>query len=112
VRPVCAARAAGGDSPAQAFCLLCGTLLQQSHLCPLPLDSQAVYWQYDVALRLYPLPDLLVVADSVPAADTLFGGCQCINPVRCCLLQCAVSTATAWAAVPMLNRHIIIEWMP
>ena len=65
------------------FGQLCMTLLQQSHLCPVPLDSQAVYWQHDHALALYPLPHLLVLADSVPANQTLFQGCQCLNPVIC-----------------------------
>ena len=64
------------------FRQLAMTLLQQSHLCPVPLDSQAVYWQYDHALALYPLPNLLVLADSVPPNQTCFQDCQCLNPVR------------------------------
>ena len=44
---------------------------------------QAVYWQFDHALRVYPLPHALVLADSAPAADYTErkSGCVCINPV-------------------------------
>lgn len=27
------------------FAAACATVLQQSHLCPLPLESQPVFWQ-------------------------------------------------------------------
>jgi DNA polymerase epsilon subunit 2 len=64
------------------FKQLAMTLLQESHLCPVPLESQAVYWQHDHALALYPLPHLLVLADSVPPNSTTFEGCHCLNPVR------------------------------
>lgn len=39
------------------------TILSQAHLCPLPLHTRPVYWSYDHSLRLYPLPDLVVVGD-------------------------------------------------
>lgn len=61
---------------------LCATLLQQSHLCPLPLDAQAVVWAHDVGLRLYPLPDALVLADPAPSTYCAFEGTVCLNPVR------------------------------
>jgi hypothetical protein len=57
------------------------TLLQQSHLCPLPLLQQPIYWQYDHALQLYPLPHAVVVADSSPQAQHLHLGCHVFNPV-------------------------------
>ena len=37
--------------------------------------------QYDHALALYPLPHLLVLADSVPFCHTTFEDCICLNPV-------------------------------
>ena len=43
---------------------LAKTLTSQFHLCPLPLHVQPIYWQYDHSLRLYPLPDLIVLGDS------------------------------------------------
>lgn len=48
------------------------TLLAQAHLCPLPLHVRPVYWQYDHALWLYPLPDLVVLGDKCdPFTETL-----------------------------------------
>ena len=48
------------------------TILSQSHLCPLPLHVRPVYWMYDHALRLYPLPDLVVLGDKCdPFTETL-----------------------------------------
>eukprot|EP00494_Astrolonche_serrata_P006529 UN06553 len=34
------------------------TVLAQAHLCPVPILCQPRYWQYDHALRMYPLPDV------------------------------------------------------
>uniref|UniRef100_A0A6V2A035 DNA polymerase II subunit 2 n=1 Tax=Ditylum brightwellii TaxID=49249 RepID=A0A6V2A035_9STRA len=56
------------------------TLLDQGHLCPLPLPSCPIYWQYDHALRLYPLPDAVVVADRVEQYYENYAGCDAINP--------------------------------
>ncbi|PSN37360.1 DNA polymerase epsilon subunit 2 [Blattella germanica] len=39
------------------------TILGQAHLAPLPLSVCPLYWSHDAALQLYPLPDLVVVAD-------------------------------------------------
>ena len=55
---------------------LAKTLLSQGHLAPLPLHVMPVYWSHDHALRLYPIPDVIVVADkydafSVTATDSL-----------------------------------------
>ena len=69
---------------------LCATLLQQSHLCPVPLEAQPVFWNFDHALHLYPIPDVLVLADRAPCAsfafppmpaDQLDQSCICLNPV-------------------------------
>jgi DNA polymerase epsilon subunit 2 len=35
------------------------TLLDQSHLCPLPLHIQPVYWNFDHHLSLFPAPDVV-----------------------------------------------------
>jgi DNA polymerase epsilon subunit 2 len=40
------------------------TVLDQGHLCPVPLQTTPIYWQYDHALRLYPSPDVLVLSES------------------------------------------------
>ena len=56
------------------------TILSQAHLCPLPLHSRPVYWMYDHALRLYPLPDLLVVGDKCDSYSITTSGCTITNP--------------------------------
>ncbi len=86
----------GSDSPSDAmFEHLCATLLQQSHLCPVPLEAQPVFWNYDHALHLYPIPDVLVLADRAPCAsfgfpampaDQIDQSCICLNPVTTLLL--------------------------
>ena len=56
----------------------CKTLLDQGHLCPWP---QAIYWQFDHALRLYPLPDALICADGmVPEFYENYAECDIVNP--------------------------------
>jgi len=35
------------------------TICDQSHLCPLPITTKPAFWNYDHALRLYPLPDIV-----------------------------------------------------
>jgi len=56
------------------------TLLDQSHLCPLPLRVNPVYWQYDHALRLYPLPDVVVLADFYDQYHWCYEECVALNP--------------------------------
>lgn len=69
----------GGE--AAPFDQLCATVLQEGHLCPMPLEYQPVAWERDHALFLYPMPHALVMADSEPAATHVFDTCACINPV-------------------------------
>ena len=40
------------------------TILDQGHLCPVPLRTSPIYWQYDHAMRLYPTPDILILSES------------------------------------------------
>jgi hypothetical protein len=64
-----------------SFAHLALTLLQQSHLCPLPLSAQPVHWAYDQALQLYPLPHALVLADgSAGQEEFRHEGCSVFNP--------------------------------
>lgn len=78
---VCWAATGGIGDAEQQFEHLMATVLQQSHLCPLPLNQQPVYWQYDHAMHLFPLPHLLVLADGGGQAHTSFSGCKCVTPV-------------------------------
>ncbi|GAB1297483.1 DNA polymerase epsilon subunit 2 [Apodemus speciosus] len=56
------------------------TILSQGHLVPLPLYVCPVYWAYDYTLRVYPVPDLLVIADKYDPFTVTNTECLCINP--------------------------------
>ncbi|KAM6130891.1 LOW QUALITY PROTEIN: DNA polymerase epsilon subunit 2 [Pterocles gutturalis] len=56
------------------------TLLSQGHLTPLPLYVSPVYWAYDYSLRVYPVPDMLVIADKYDPFTVTNTDCLCINP--------------------------------
>ncbi|XP_033621054.1 DNA polymerase epsilon subunit 2 isoform X4 [Fukomys damarensis] len=56
------------------------TVFSQGHLTPLPLYVCPVYWAYDYALRVYPVPDLLVIADKYDPFTVTSTDCLCINP--------------------------------
>jgi DNA polymerase epsilon subunit 2 len=56
------------------------TLLAQAHLSPLPLSVCPIYWCYDHALRLYPLPDFLILADRCSPYSVRLADCACCNP--------------------------------
>jgi DNA polymerase epsilon subunit 2 len=40
-----------------------------------------IYWSYDHALHLYPLPDLIVVCDKFKSITDTIADCTIINPV-------------------------------
>ena len=58
--------------------LLC-TLLSQSHLSPLTLDAQPVYWSKDASLALYPLPHVLFLLDERCEFEVEYDGCLAIG---------------------------------
>jgi len=66
------------------------TIICQSHLCPLPLHVAPVYWTYDFALHMYPLPDLIVCADKYDPFTSTQVECTVTNPV--------------WIFLPQRNR--------
>ncbi|KAJ1932869.1 DNA-directed DNA polymerase epsilon, subunit B, partial [Kickxella alabastrina] len=56
------------------------TVIDQGHLCPLPQRICPIYWAYDHAMRLYPIPDVLILADRFDSYSINYEGCHCINP--------------------------------
>lgn len=56
------------------------SVVEQAHLSPLPLVAQPICWASDQALYLYPLPDILVLADACPSFALRYEGCLCANP--------------------------------
>ncbi|GAB5365978.1 hypothetical protein AAMO2058_001105100 [Amorphochlora amoebiformis] len=63
------------------------TLLEQAHLCPLPLPTRPVHWNSEHALTMYPLPDLFVLGDSVDHFNWSHYECNCANPASFALDQ-------------------------
>lgn len=63
---------------------LVDTVIEQAHLCPLPPQAKPVFWELDYALRLFPLPDLLILADHAEHFEYEKGGesqnCKVVNP--------------------------------
>lgn len=57
------------------------TIIGQAHLSPLSLNALPVHWEFDHTLRLYPLPDLVVIGDKTEPYQAKYKGCQIINPV-------------------------------
>uniref|UniRef100_A0A0N5AF82 DNA polymerase epsilon subunit n=1 Tax=Syphacia muris TaxID=451379 RepID=A0A0N5AF82_9BILA len=59
---------------------LCKTIASVGHLCPLPLQVTPVYFEMDHALMLYPLPDVVVLADQFQQFIISQSGCIFANP--------------------------------
>eukprot|EP00249_Psilotum_nudum_P007247 c20426_g1_i1 orf=272-1837(+) len=59
---------------------LVATVTHQSHLCPLPLTTQPIIWNYDHTLRLYPTPHTIVLADCSEQKVFKYSGTTCFNP--------------------------------
>jgi len=59
---------------------LAQTLLDQGHACPIPMSAQQTQWNLDHALYLYPVPDLLCVAEKLAPHAAAYVDCQVVNP--------------------------------
>jgi len=58
------------------------TILDQVHLSPLPLTTRPTLWEYDHALRLYPMPTAVILADKYERYELTYEGCHVFNPGR------------------------------
>ncbi|KAI8927186.1 DNA polymerase alpha/epsilon subunit B-domain-containing protein [Entophlyctis helioformis] len=56
------------------------TVLDQSHLAPLPVEIKPRFWEHDHSLRLYPQPHLLILADKYDLYQHEYEGCLAANP--------------------------------
>jgi DNA polymerase epsilon subunit 2 len=56
------------------------TLLQQAHLCPLPISVQPRAWELDHSLTLYPNPDYLIISERSKSSCKEVAGTVGINP--------------------------------
>ncbi|XP_037722354.1 DNA polymerase epsilon subunit 2 [Drosophila subpulchrella] len=55
------------------------TIVCQGHLVPIHPIAMPVHWDYDPALWLYPLPDLIVMGDSCQSFSSNQHGCTVLN---------------------------------
>ena len=60
------------------------TVIDQGHLSPFTPSAQPVFWDFDQALSLYPVPDVLVLADRYTAYETIYEDCVVFNPSTFC----------------------------
>ena len=56
------------------------SLLDQAHLCPLPLEVKPLFWDLDHSMRLTPLPHLLILGDRTEKFVHSYNGCVVTNP--------------------------------
>ncbi|KAB0803350.1 hypothetical protein PPYR_00320 [Photinus pyralis] len=60
------------------------TIIGQGHLCPFSLNAVTVNWDFDYTLRLFPLPNLIVLGDKSEAYQGKYKECQLVNPGSFC----------------------------
>ncbi|KAI0270066.1 DNA polymerase epsilon subunit B [Russula aff. rugulosa BPL654] len=58
------------------------SILDQSHLSPFTTHIQPILAEYDHAMRLYPLPTCVVLADKYDSYRMTYEGCHVFNPGR------------------------------
>jgi DNA polymerase alpha/epsilon subunit B len=56
------------------------SIIDQAHLCPLPLPSRPILWAHDHAMWLFPSPHLVVVSDKVDGYAFKYGETIGMNP--------------------------------
>jgi DNA polymerase epsilon subunit 2 len=56
------------------------TICDQSHLCPLPINVKPVFWNYDHAMRLYPLPNFITLSDQSSRFVIEYEGSKTLSP--------------------------------
>lgn len=56
-------------------------MTSQGHLTSLSLNALPIHWDFDYCLRLYPLPDLIVIGDKSDAYQGCYKDCNVVNPV-------------------------------
>ncbi|KAJ1669021.1 DNA-directed DNA polymerase epsilon, subunit B, partial [Coemansia sp. RSA 25] len=52
------------------------TIVDEGHLCPLPQRIRPIYWAHDHAMRVYPIPDVLILADRFDSYSINYEGCH------------------------------------
>lgn len=71
----------------QPHCRMVKTILDQGHLCP--VAGVPIYWNYDHALQLYPLPDTLVFGgNDCESFEEVYGNVDVLHPGSMANSQC------------------------
>ncbi|CAH1112216.1 unnamed protein product [Psylliodes chrysocephalus] len=60
------------------------TVISQGHLSPLSLNALTVQWDFDYCLRLYPVPDLVIIGDKCESYEGNYKECHVANPGPFC----------------------------
>jgi len=58
------------------------SIIDQGHLSPLTPSVQPRLSEYDHALRLYPMPTAVILADKYERYELTYEGCHVFNPGR------------------------------
>lgn len=82
------------------------TILDQGYLTPLPAHVQPVLWEHDHALRLFPLPDALVLADQFARFALTYEKCRVFNPGP------FAGADYAWATYYLPTRKVESSYLP
>ncbi|KAF2069294.1 hypothetical protein CYY_009385 [Polysphondylium violaceum] len=59
---------------------LIASICSNGHLCNLSIEDRPIYWNYDHALSVYPLPNVLVLGDKADQYEHNSHEMICINP--------------------------------
>ncbi|KAI9921756.1 hypothetical protein PsorP6_002280 [Peronosclerospora sorghi] len=59
---------------------LAKTIIDQAHLCPLPLMASPINWEFDASLHLFPVPDVLILGDSTEKYQLGYASVAVFNP--------------------------------
>lgn len=84
------------------------TILSQGHLTPLPLYVSPVYWAYDYALRVYPVPDVVIFADKYDPFSISNSDCLCINPVFFPSLSKELLKSNGCFFLSWINNNVVV----
>lgn len=85
---------------------LVSSLCDQAYLSPLPAHVQPVLWEHDHALRLFPLPDALILADRSARFTVKYEGCRVFNPGP------FAGAEYAWATYYLPTRTVESSFLP
>lgn len=79
------------------------TIISQGHLSPFSLNALTTHWAFDYTLRLYPLPDLVIIGDKSECYSGVYKGCTVVNPVS------ALPVLTIYSGINGVFSGIVLQ---